>query len=915
MRLYNVNESSSGGDFYQVINPSWDESTVTWNNAPNEESTLLASLGEVSSGNWYDINITSIVQGDGLVSVKIISTSSNGALYNSKEGTIIHIPQLVVSFEDTGANDPPIANGQSVITSQEVPITITLTGSDQDFDCPLTFSVVDQPDDGNLGSISNEQCSLGSGSTEVTYTPNLDFTGSDSFTFEIADPSNATSNTATVNINVNPSSNTLTFTPMNDAFVNEDSPTSNYGGANTLQIDGNPVIHSLLTFNVIGVGSSQIASATLRLYNSNSASIGGNFHQILNPSWDEDTVTWNNAPNEESTLLGSLGSVSPGNWYEVDITSIVTGNGLVGIKIISTHANGAYYHSKENSFDPELVVNLATNNNPPVADDQSVTTNEDTPITITLTASDPDGNCPLTFSVNQPSNGTLGPTNNQQCTSGNGSVEVTYTPDTNFSGSDSFTFDVNDGELSDTGTVSITVSSVNNPPVADDQSVTTDEDTPITITLTGSDPNGDCPLTFSVNQPSNGSLGSITNQQCTSGTGSADITYTPDTGYSGSDSFTFQIDDGEFSDTGTVSITVSSVNNPPVADDQSVTTNEDTPITITLTGSDPNGDCPLTFSVNQPSNGSLGSITNQQCTSGTGSADVTYTPDTGYSGSDSFTFQIDDGEFSDTGTVSITVSSVNNPPVADDQSVTTNEDIPITITLTGSDPNGDCPLTFSVNQPSNGSLGSVTNQQCTSGTGSADVTYTPDTGYTGSDSFTFDVSDGTLSDTGTVDISVNEASSLVFNPTDDAYIRLSLPDNNYGNNHTLIVDSNPVNHFLMRFDVRPLDTNQVISATLRIYNTNYSKKGGDFYKVISSTWSEDTITWNNAPTEGSNMIASLGIVNPGNWYEVDLTSLIIGDQDGLVSFKVISTTPDGAFYASKEHSGGFIPELVITLAP
>ncbi len=816
LRLYNTNGSGKGGDFYQIINPSWDENTVTWNNAPSEELTKLSSLGEVSSDNWYDVDITSIVTGDGLVGVKIISKSTNGAHYTSKEGATGFMPELVVSFEDTGPNDPPVADNQSVTTTQAVPVTVTLTGSDPDFDCPLTFSIVDQPDDGNLGSISNELCNLGSGSAEVVYTPDVSFTGSDSFTFEITDPASATSNTATVNITVDPSPPTLTFTPTDDAFVRESSPTSNYGSSATLQIDGDPVNHSLITFNVIGVGSNQIANATLRLYNSNSATKGGDFYQIINPSWDEDTVTWNNAPSEDPTLLTSLGSVSPDNWYDVDITSIVTGDGLVGVKIISTHANGAYYHSKENSSSPELVINLTSNNNPPVADDQSVNANENTPITITLTASDPDG---------------------------------------------------------------------------------------------------DCPLTFSVNQPSSGSLGSVTNQQCTSGNGSADVVYTPDLDFTGLDSFTFQVDDGELSDTGTVSITVDPVNDPPVADDQSVNTNEDIPITITLTASDPDGDCPLTFSVNQPSNGSLSSVTNQQCTSGNGLAEVTYTPDPSFTGLDSFTFEASDGTLSGTGTVSITVDSVNDPPVADDQSVNTNEDIPITITLTASDSDGDCPLTFSVNQPSNGSLGSVTNEQCTSGNGSAEVTYTPDTGYTGSDSFTFDVSDGTLSDTGTVNITVNENSSLVFTPTDDAYIRPSLPDNNYGDNHRLIVDSDPLNHFLMRFDLTGVNANQIVSATLRIYNTNYSKKGGNFYKVTDTSWDESTITWNNAPSEGANLIASLGLVSSGNWYEVDLTNLVIGDQDGLVSFKVISTSPDGAFYASKEDAGGFIPELVVTIAP
>jgi subtilisin family serine protease len=121
-------------------------------------------------------------------------------------------------------------------------------------------------------------------------------------------------------------------------------------------------------------------------------------------------------------------------------------------------------------------------NHPPAAEDQAVTTDEDTSVGIILTASDPDGD-PLTYSVvDGPANGTL-----------SGSApNLTYTPDPDFNGSDSFTFKANDGLAdSNVATVSISVTPVNDPPLADDQPVTTAEDTAVSITLTGSDPDGD----------------------------------------------------------------------------------------------------------------------------------------------------------------------------------------------------------------------------------------------------------------------------------------------------------------------------------------------------------------------------------------------------------------------------------------
>ncbi|MFQ6084398.1 MAG: S8 family serine peptidase, partial [Candidatus Aminicenantia bacterium] len=207
----------------------------------------------------------------------------------------------------------------------------------------------------------------------------------------------------------------------------------------------------------------------------------------------------------------------------------------------------------------------AVANNPPVANSQSVTTNEDTSVAITLTATDPDGD-PLTYSiVSQPANGLLSGT----------APNVTYIPNANYNGPDSFTFKANDGKVdSNIATVSITVMPVNDAPVANNQSVETTQDTPVAITLTASDIDGDL-LTYTVvTPPTNGTLSGI----------APTLTYTPNPGFVGLDSFTFKANDGiADSNIATVSITVTKVNQPPVANDQSVTTNEDTSVAITLT--------------------------------------------------------------------------------------------------------------------------------------------------------------------------------------------------------------------------------------------------------------------------------------------------------------------------------------------
>ena len=272
-------------------------------------------------------------------------------------------------------------------------------------------------------------------------------------------------------------------------------------------------------------------------------------------------------------------------------------------------------------------------NHPPVAQDQSVSTNQNTPVDLTLVASDSDGD-PLTYStVSLPSHGTLS----------GAPPNVTYMPDTDYTGSDSFTFKAYDGtDDSNTAIVNITVTHTNNPPVAQDQSVSTNQNTPVDLTLVASDSDGD-PLTYStVSLPSHGTL---------SGT-APNLTYIPDTDYTGTDSFIFKANDGTAdSNVATVSINVSynaGVNNPPVAQDQSVTTKQDMPVDITLVAMDADSDA-LTYTiVDDPGHGNL---------SGT-APNVTYTPDMDYTGSDSFTFEANDGTVdSNVATVNITVSA------------------------------------------------------------------------------------------------------------------------------------------------------------------------------------------------------------------------------------------------------------------
>ena len=166
----------------------------------------------------------------------------------------------------------------------------------------------------------------------------------------------------------------------------------------------------------------------------------------------------------------------------------------------------------------------------------------------------------------------------------NGTVDSTwishYTPNANFNGSDSFTYTATDsGGLSVTGTCEVTVNPVNDPPTATSATIITNEDTAsgwTTVSLTDVDlqNEGDSYTVSIVNQPSSGSAVASGDEAI----------YTPNADFSGSDSFTYTItDSGGLSVTGTASVTVNAVDDPPVADAQSVTTYESTAVAITLT--------------------------------------------------------------------------------------------------------------------------------------------------------------------------------------------------------------------------------------------------------------------------------------------------------------------------------------------
>jgi VCBS repeat-containing protein len=285
----------------------------------------------------------------------------------------------------------------------------------------------------------------------------------------------------------------------------------------------------------------------------------------------------------------------------------------------------------------------------------------------------------------------------------------------------------------------------NDPPLALADTVAMAEDTAVTFNVLGNDTdtNGDGVKILVHTLASHGTL--------TLG-GSGNFTYTPAANFNGSDSFTYVISDGKGGGTatGTVNITVSAVNDAPVAGNETLATNEDVTLTIVGAGvltndTDAENSALSAILVAGPSHGTL---------TLNASGSFSYTPTANFSGTDSFTYRANDGTTdSNVATVSITVNSVNDAPVAKNDRYSTDKKTTLNVLGAGvlkndSDPEGSTLTAILVSGVSNGKLKLNDN---------GSFTYTPDKNFKGKDSFTYRVSDGTMtSNLATVTITVGE---------------------------------------------------------------------------------------------------------------------------------------------------------------
>lgn len=477
-----------------------------------------------------------------------------------------------------------------------------------------------------------------------------------------------------------------------------------------------------MCFEIHENAHSEIATVTLNVTPVNDPPVAVND----NPSTLEDvSVSFNVLANDSDPEGSTLALISTAT---TNGTAVVSGSDVVFTP--ATNFNGLVFLSYVVSDGALSTTGLVTVtvvpvNDAPFANDDSTNTLEDTSVTVRVLANDynPDRS-PLMFTNIITTNGTA-------VISG---TNLVFTPSTNFNGTVVFNYSVWDGSTSTTGRVTVIVIPVNDRPVANNDTYAAVEDVPLIIPAAGVLTN-DFDVEGSVLTAwlwSNVSQGTLTLSS------NGGFNYTPNTNFNGTDSFTYFTHDGQDfgSNVATVTINIAAINDAPITGNDTTNVVEDGSVTVKVMLNDSDLEStPLTITGTSTTNGTA-------VISGT---NVVFTPANNFNGTVLFNYTISDGALSATGRVTVTVTSFNDAPVANDDSTNTLEDVSVTIRVLANDTDVE------------GTALSLISASTTNGTAvvsGTNIVFTPATNYYGTVVLTYRASDGSQFATGMVTVVV-----------------------------------------------------------------------------------------------------------------------------------------------------------------
>jgi Ca2+-binding RTX toxin-like protein len=535
-------------------------------------------------------------------------------------------------------------------------------------------------------------------------------------------------------------------------------------------------------------------------------------------------------------------------------------------------------------------------NDAPEAKAINITGLEDTAITIDAPANVTDVDSPPPFTIAiaaTPTNGTV-----QVAADG----KIIYTPKPDFFGTDTFTYTASDGEaVSTPATVTVTVENVNDPPTTKADAVTTAVGTPITIDVLANDFDKDdvadvstidpATLTVSAN-PVNGSV-TIVNGKAL---------YTPNAGFLGSDSFQYTVKDKQGAISAPATVTVK-VSDRPIAAADTATVAEDSTVTINILANDTDQDSEI-----NPASVAIASPTQNGALTINPDGTVTYTPEANFFGTDSFTYTVKDnnGITSLPGTVTITVTPVNDVPVANPDTAVTTAGIPVIIPVLANDTDVDGSLApdsiVVVTPPNNG--------QFTINPVDGTITYIPNLSFSGTDTFTYTVSDnaGGISQPATVTITVN---ALI--PIGGLIAGSTEPVANSLFNKTAEVQINDI-----RGSRRP-DVLIGGEGSDRLTggagtDTLVGGQGADFFVLNSTQRSDRDIIRGFKPTEDVIQISQSGFALQSQLGDLSPEQFAFGNQAGDEGDRFIYKPNTGALFYDADGLGDIAKVRIATLS-
>ena len=683
-------------DLFEALRGRGASSTATTANAAPAASNDLATTNE-DTPIAIDVIANDIdVNGDALKVASVVQPAHGTAVIatsGADAGKVIYKPQAnfsgidsfayvvtdgmltapsVVMVTVTGVNDVPVIVEDSATTDEDVATTINVLANDSDSDGEaLTVSSVTPAANGTVSIVTG-----GAEAGGIRYVPSANYSGSDSFTYTATDGHAMATGVVT-----------LTVRALNDAPVAvTDSTAIGEDSAITIDVLANDRDPDADTVSVTAVTQPAHGAVT--------------------------TIA-------SGAEAGQIRYAPAVNFVGTDTFTYTIGDG-----------HGA-------TATATVTVSVAAANDAPVAAADTATTAEDSAVTVDVRANDTDvdGDAVSVTAVATPAHGTA----TLLTTEADGG-RLRYTPSANFSGTDTFSYTIGDGHGGTaTAVVTVTVTPVNDDPVAADDATTIAEDgTAVVDVLTNDNAGPDAGETLSVTgvaQPAHGAAAIVA-----SGADAGKVTYTPNVDFVGSDTFTYTIGDGhDGTATAKVTVSITDVNDSPAAVGDPVTTAEDSAVTIDALANDRDvdGDAITVTEVGTPANGIATLL------AGTEAGRLRYTPNANFVGRDSFSYTVSDGHGgSAMAIVAITVTSVNDEPIAHDDVASIAEDAGAAVVdvlandSTGSDA-GETLVVAAVSQPAHGAavIGA-------SGANAGKVTYTPHMNYVGADTFTYTISDG-----------------------------------------------------------------------------------------------------------------------------------------------------------------------------